>query len=250
VQATPLPRVLPKWHGRIYLWTGRALYLGPFYATDMHAHHAVQLTLEEALCPTKAAILPSNQPHQIVADGALTALLFFDPEGKDIKRLPSGFETKLLSDDKLEVVRNHLESCWHNAVSSTLVERVLNDWLEALSPSATRERARDVRVLAAITVLKKTLNQHVSVADLAAQVGLSQSRLSHLFRSHTGLPVRRYVLWLRLQEAVRIIADGHSLTEAAHAAGFADSAHVTRTFHSMFGLAPSVIASSQFVQAS
>lgn len=32
---------------------------------------------------------------------------------------------------------------------------------------------------------------------------------------------------------------GSSLTEAAHVAGFADSAHLSRTFRSMFGIAPS-----------
>ena len=42
-----------------------------------------------------------------------------------------------------------------------------------------------------------------------------------------------------LGDAVERMADGASLTEAAHEAGFADSAHFSRTFRRMFGLAPS-----------
>lgn len=34
---------------------------------------------------------------------------------------------------------------------------------------------------------------------------------------------------------------GAGLTEAAHRAGFADSAHLSRTFRAMFGVAPSLL---------
>jgi AraC-like DNA-binding protein len=44
------------------------------------------------------------------------------------------------------------------------------------------------------------------------------------------------VQWLRLIRAVDAHAGGLSLTEAAHAAGFADSAHLSRTFKRMFGM--------------
>ena len=37
---------------------------------------------------------------------------------------------------------------------------------------------------------------------------------------------------------------GASLTEAAHLAGFADSAHLSRTFRAMFGVAPSLLFKS------
>jgi AraC-like DNA-binding protein len=67
-------------------------------------------------------------------------------------------------------------------------------------------------------------------------VGLSPSRASHLFVEETGLPFRTFVLWLRVTRAVDAHIAGMSLTEAAQAAGFADSAHLSRTFKRMFGL--------------
>jgi AraC-like DNA-binding protein len=60
--------------------------------------------------------------------------------------------------------------------------------------------------------------------------------LRHLFVEQTGLPFRTYLLWLRLTKAVAVFAGGGSLTEAAHEAGFSDSAHFSRTFRRMFGL--------------
>jgi AraC family transcriptional regulator len=41
---------------------------------------------------------------------------------------------------------------------------------------------------------------------------------------------------LRIERAVQLYAGGRSLTEAAHQAGFADSAHFSRTFRRTFGL--------------
>lgn len=39
--------------------------------------------------------------------------------------------------------------------------------------------------------------------------------------------------------AVRACGEGASLTEAAHAAGFANSAHFSSAFRDMFGMMPS-----------
>jgi AraC family transcriptional regulator len=65
--------------------------------------------------------------------------------------------------------------------------------------------------------------------------------VSHLFVEQTGLPFRTYLLWLRLTKAVESMAAGASLTEAAHEAGFADSAHFSRTFRRMFGVAAAAL---------
>jgi AraC family transcriptional regulator len=55
--------------------------------------------------------------------------------------------------------------------------------------------------------------------------------------AETGIRFRPYVLWLRLEIAVASYAAGNSLTEASYAGGFADSAHFSRTFKRMFGVA-------------
>ncbi len=82
-------------------------------------------------------------------------------------------------------------------------------------------------------------SQNASLPDLAAGVGISESRLAHLFRRDVGIPMRQYRLALRMQEAVKQIAEGRSLTEAAYAARFADSAHFCRICRRMFGVTPS-----------
>ena len=69
----------------------------------------------------------------------------------------------------------------------------------------------------------------------------SSSRFAHVFSAEVGLPFRRYVLWRRLTRAMLAVGRGHTLTAAAHACGFADSAHFTRTCYQMFGQPPSFL---------
>ena len=52
---------------------------------------------------------------------------------------------------------------------------------------------------------------------------------------------RAYLLWLRLEHSLAAYVAGRTLTEAAYAGGFADSAHLSRTFKRMFGIAPASV---------
>jgi AraC-like DNA-binding protein len=72
-------------------------------------------------------------------------------------------------------------------------------------------------------------------------------RLQHLFREGHGVPFRRYRLWRRMALAMRVVRDGGTLTAAAHAAGFASSAHFSTAFRRMFGLAPSRLTGGSVV---
>ena len=64
----------------------------------------------------------------------------------------------------------------------------------------------------------------------------------HVFTESVGIPLRRYLSWLRVQRAVRLIVAGASATEAAHIAGFADASHLTRTFRRTLGQTPRELA--------
>ena len=97
----------------------------------------------------------------------------------------------------------------------------------------------DVRILAALRRMRDQPHRSHSMAELGACAGLSASRFLHLFKAETGVPLRRYRLWNRMGAAVAAFREGKSLTEAAHAAGFASSAHFSTAFRDMFGMMPS-----------
>jgi AraC-like DNA-binding protein len=105
----------------------------------------------------------------------------------------------------------------------------------------TKAAEPDARVREILAWVQSRLDYPVSLADAADLAGLSKARVRHLFVEQTGLPFRTYLLWLRLMKGLEAFAGGASLTDAALDAGFADSAHFSRTFRRMFGTAAAAL---------
>ncbi len=102
----------------------------------------------------------------------------------------------------------------------------------ATLPTAVQQAARLIDVS----------EHHAMIAsEIATCVGLSTSRLEHLFSESMGTPMGAYRTWRRFRGIASAIANGANLTEAAHQSGFYDSAHFTRSFKAAFGLSPSMI---------
>jgi AraC-like DNA-binding protein len=239
-------------HGRIVLWEGASLWI--FKAahgssrTDRHSHHAIQLTFAlegdfELRTPSEtasgpvAAIAP-DASHEFHAGGTV-ALLFIEPDGT----LGQSLRSEWFKDSELkqlepapfqEAAASLLEAFASNGRDDELVslgKGVLSDLRLAPAP-----RAPDSRFEAMLSFVAENLEGKISLREVARHVNLSPTRASHLFVEHAGLPLKTYLLWRRLTRAVEAYSDGALLTEAAHAAGFADSAHFSRTFRRMFGL--------------
>jgi methylphosphotriester-DNA--protein-cysteine methyltransferase len=72
----------------------------------------------------------------------------------------------------------------------------------------------------------------------------SPPRLMHLFREELRISLRGHVRWERMRRALSVLGQGASIARAAHEAGFADAAHLSRVFRATFGMAPSALARS------
>jgi AraC-like DNA-binding protein len=112
-----------------------------------------------------------------------------------------------------------------------------DDLREALGDAlAAPQRRVDGRLLRALAAID---TEGLSVAEAAARQGLSESRMTHLTTETLGAPPRVWGAWFKLQRAIREAALGAAnLTQAAHRAGFADSAHLTRTSKQLLGVRP------------
>jgi AraC-like DNA-binding protein len=82
--------------------------------------------------------------------------------------------------------------------------------------------------------------RRVSQDELVRRLGMERTRALRCFKATTGLTFRRFKLWSALQHAAMRMAERELVRTAAMDAGFADTAHLSRVFSSMFGLSPSV----------
>jgi AraC-like DNA-binding protein len=86
-----------------------------------------------------------------------------------------------------------------------------------------------------ITEPMSRMSQH----ELTDRLQVERTRALRMFKAATGQTFRRFKQWLALQHAARKIAAGELVRTAAMDGGFADTAHLTRTFRLSFGLTPS-----------
>lgn len=224
---------------------GVLAFTGSVGATDWHTHHAVQIMIADARLTVvdgtgarhrgPTVIVPADASHRIERGSLTGMLVFLDPESgagraAHQRATQAGWGVGAVF-GPVEPGRPLPE------VVSELVERLVP------APTAVEVTSRHPAVLAALHLLPNlVVAGPVRGTEVAACAGVSASRLTHLFTEQVGIPLRRYVLWSRLQIAISRVKAGDDLTDAAHAAGFADSAHLTRTCRDMFGLPPSVLS--------
>lgn len=212
------------WSGRLVVGRMYALYAGNGGETFEHLHPA----------------------HKILIGGAPVI------DGKQVGAgrlpvaVPAGVRHRVAAGDG-PLVAVYLDArrySWHDATACARRWRSLRspadrtpDLLEDID--CWRARVVDDRAASAVAMLATGMG----VREVAHGIGLSESRVTHLVGAQFGAPPSTWRRWLRLRDAVDRVAAGASVTEAAHAAGFADSSHMSRTCRTTLGLPPSALAS-------
>jgi AraC-like DNA-binding protein len=120
--------------------------------------------------------------------------------------------------------------------------------VEHLSGRSTGLQAVDPRIARVLERIREHPDAELTLAQVAAMAHLSPSRFRHLFVAQTGISFRAYLLWARVGLAVARGMAGGSWTEAAQQAGFADSAHLSRTCRRMFGIAPTMLVREDVIR--
>jgi AraC family transcriptional regulator len=240
------------WRGTVLLWEEHGLFLGNAGRAEMHESPAIKICVSldgafglsspSAEFPAEytAALIPAGVRHAIEGYGNRMAMLLIAPEGDLGQRI-----FHMAAADTIVDLGENLSGGLRDLLNELSNDEVvsgsrLNEAIEMIAGSfeVSDSQGIDPRVLQSIEWIRSGRESGFLVKDLAAEVDLSESRFSHIFSEHVRVPVRRYLLWLRLRDVLHLLASTGSLTEAAHSAGFSDSAHLSRTFRSALGIAP------------
>lgn len=233
------------------------MYIGSSVApSEMHSHHAIQLSLglqgevefrhnnSDPWIGYPGAVIPPDLLHTFQAPGRLLAHVFCQPESIVGRRVLARFGRRgiaALSDAEAQVLGSPLKEAYIRNASEQELVAVARQTFHGLVGDTRPEPDLDVRIRRALSEVGQRLDAPLTLPQIAGGAGLSEGRFRHLFVDQVGVPFRAYVLWARLNRALALGYSGVSWTDAAHAAGFADSAHLTRTCRRTFGIAPTSI---------
>lgn len=244
--------------GDLVAWDGGVLLIGRAHRViPPHAHQAIQVVFgcagpvglraseQEAWRSYPLGIVASQEPHSLDATGATyNAVIFIEPEtaqGRALteRHLQGGVAS--VDDAAVRTRCADLFAAWLAGPPKTHLTALSTQVVAALAGDTAPTIVTDARILRATEYIRSRLDRAVTLDEVAAQVFLSPERFRHLFVEQTGMGLRPYVLWRRFILAWDLLAQGESVTGAAHGAGFSDAAHFTRTSTQMFGFPPSLL---------
>ena len=244
--------------GHFVSWNGGCLVIGRAGGlVPVHAHYAIQIAFgsepgirfraseREEWTEYGGVIIPSRQPHAMDATVVRqNVVMFVEPEtheGRALTELYSLNGITSLPDDAVTKAAALLFSVYRDQRTAPAIvdaaRRVILELTQGVEPSAVS----DERILRATAYIQQHLGEPLTLEQVASAVFLSPSRFRHLFVEETGLALRPYILWRRFLRVWELLMAGESLSSAAHMAGFADAAHLTRTSRRMFGFPPSAM---------
>jgi AraC family transcriptional regulator len=124
--------------------------------------------------------------------------------------------------------------------SDSLTNAILVGFVRLGAPAAkTQHRLGAAQLRIAIEYLDARTDGGLTLSDLAAVTGLSQSHFSRAFKASTGLAPYRWHLNRRINRAQRLLLDSQlSVVQIAALTGFADQAHFTRAFRQVTRTTP------------
>jgi AraC-like DNA-binding protein len=243
---------------KLFFWGARTLFIGQALGLSAHRNAVavlcagVDAPFEIASDPTqpaagyiacRTALIPANTLHHLRSGEGAMAFLYVDARSSDYSRLATSVDfTHLRFGIKLASEARYIDAL--AALRTGLPWREARAELAALLGLDAPMRA-DERITEALRDLREHPERPHALDQVAREVGLSPSRFLHLFKASTGVPFRRYKIWVRMGAAVRDLAAGRSLTDAALAAGFASSSHFSAAFREMFGLSPSQLVAAR-----
>jgi AraC-like DNA-binding protein len=249
---------VPRW----YLWEGGFLLTARAQGVvPAHAHHAIQIVIALDGCmaisgsngewrETRGIVVRPDAEHSFDCNGAFGVMVFVDPESSEGAWLSTSLrhDITIVADARLDSIvpelRPFAEQPDEPADIGSLVRRCVHGLKPGLAPS----RRLDSRVTTVLEAIRGSDDLRMSLDQAANTACLSATRFAHLFKDQVGLPFSRYMLWRKLTRAMVAIASERTIAAAAHAADFADAAHLTRTFYQMVGMAPSVLMRGDFIE--
>jgi|SRR5690625_433710 len=227
---------------------------------EYHKHWMLQMFLSQDVTNIKingkriscsAIIVNMNTTHAFNSDCEFHFTVLMDPTtqlGRAVRGLLMNQPYYVFPSEKTFVMQESFQSllkqkCHHqiSSYAQSIISQVSHSNIDDFD-----ERVNEVLKLLDDCMCEDELHQ---IKYLSKQTYLSESRLAHLFKEQTDIPLKSYIVLHKLQKAYELIFNGESLTAAAVGAGFYSASHFAYTNKMMTGMsATNIVKDSEFLK--
>lgn len=239
----------------IFCGIDHVLLLADYNEPDKHKHWSKHLIInfeedmrcfiedEEVVC--KGIFIDANILHTIETKSNHILVYLFDETTDVANEIKEKYlENKTYYVLKQEVI-DGIKIIWNENMANRKddkdIERkyskTYENIIEACKLDTKRPFIKDERIYKVLDIIEK--KEEISegiIGELAENVFLSQSRLSHLFKEETKISLSSFLVIMKISKTYGYILEGKSITEAAVMAGFNSPSHFATTNKNMFGI--------------
>lgn len=231
---------------------------------DFHVHSYIQVSISlkspfeievgGSCFSSKGIVIDSTVRHRFNGNNNPLLFLLIDSTSNCAEPFRNRLDDNqiyIFPNDMIDSITAFVKNSYGSILDSTDYTHFLSQIFRLLAMEQVEPKLSDPRITEVLDLLKNCDDSEHSVDIFAQQVHLSNSRLSHLFKECTGIPLSGYLVLHKLQKAVYLIFKGMSVTDAALTAGFDSPSHFAATSKRLLGMsAKDISKDSVFLKVS
>ena len=183
-------------------------------------------------------IILENDIEHKAPDGEIAFFLFVDPTSNFAEVL----REKFLKGEPAVAVNLSQASFDKAALTEESIKKTVFDFAGVVQLS---KLSLDERILQILNNIDSFKHLGSRVSELADKYSYSESYLTHLFKSETGIALKSYLLMRQFEYVWRKVIKGRSLTEASMDAGFSSPSHFSDVCRKLTGISVTKVLESQ-----
>ena len=205
--------------------------------------------------PTQSILVPRGVPTHWHYTGAVDFVVFYFLEGNsnttanlellaESRGQPLSFSDQLTGAAAQQLVSelykgSGADQAFMARLATLMLEQSYRLLTTPCSASISPRYAHFSRLQAVLNQIHQNLAGDLSVDALASCAGVSPAHFRRLFREAVGMPVHRYVLATRLEQARRLLTLSEMpIAHIAQECGFSNQSHLTVSFREIHAVTP------------
>lgn len=228
---------------------------------DCHKHWLLQMFLSSQKeinievngqrIPCSAILINTDILHTFHAEGEPHFTILIDPTtelGRAMKGLLMNQPFYIFTHEKVAAMQQNFQNVLIQKEQDNMISFARN-MISQFSYNIIVNF--DDRIYKVLKLLDDCVHEDEShqIKYFSKETYLSESRLAHLFKEETGIPLKSYIVLHKLQKAYESIFNGENITTAALNAGFDSPSHLAYTNKMMTGMsATNIIKDSEFLK--